>query len=64
MVTWQKLVEIGFDVAKRKGATFNGIDEGGDFITDLSKVWNNDKEEIKQMTERQAENYLNKLVES
>jgi hypothetical protein len=62
MVSWQTFVSIAFDVAKGKGATFDGIDEGGDFLTQLSEVWNGDRQELKQMTERQAENYLNEIV--
>ena len=64
MVTWQTLVRIAFDVSKGKGATFEGIEEGGDFLTQLSEVWESDKAELKQMTERQAENYLDDIVEA
>jgi hypothetical protein len=62
MVSWQAFVRIGFDVARTKGATFDGIDEGGDFLTDLSRVWDQDKDRLRQMTERQARNYLQERV--
>lgn len=63
MVTWQKLVELAFDEVERKGATFEGIDEGGDFLTDLSVLWDGNKHRLKQMTEQQARNYLRDRVE-
>jgi len=62
MVTWQTFVSIAFETAKGKGATFDGIDEGGDFLTQLSGVWDEDKDRLRQMTERQAENYLKDIV--
>lgn len=62
MVSWQVFVRLAFDVAKGKGATFDGIDEGGDFLTQLSRLWDNDKERLKQMTERQVQNYLDNRV--
>lgn len=62
MVSYQTLVRLAFDVAKRKGATFDGIDQGGDFIEDIAKVWEQDKERLKQMTEKQARNYLQDRV--
>jgi hypothetical protein len=58
MVTWQTMVAIAFEIAKGKGAQFDGIDEGGDFLTQLSGVWEQDKDRLKQMTERQVRNYL------
>lgn len=62
MVSWQTLVRLAFDVAADKGATFDGIDSGGDFLTDLSKVWQADKDRLKQMTEKQVRNYLQDRV--
>lgn len=62
MVSWQTFVRLAFDVAEAKGGSFSGIDEGGDFIEGLSVLWNDNKENIKQMTERQARNYLQDRV--
>lgn len=64
MVSWQTFVELAFDEAKTKGAQFQGIDDGGDFITDVAEVWQADKEKLKQYTERQARNYISKRVEA
>jgi len=64
MVTWQTFVSLAFSEAKAKGAQFEGIDDGGDFLTQLSSVWDGDKERLKQMTERQARNYLQDRVEA
>lgn len=64
MVSWQTFVSIAFDTAKAKGAKFEGIDDGGDFLTQLSRVWDNDKDQLKQMTERQVRNYLQDRVEA
>lgn len=63
MVSWQTLVSIAFDIAETKGAEFENIDDGGGFLTDLSVVWNADKQRLKQMTEEQARNYLMDKVE-
>ena len=62
MVSWQTFVAIAFDEAKAKGATFDGIDEGGDFMEDVAAVWQDDKERYKQMTERQARNAISGMV--
>jgi hypothetical protein len=64
MVTWQTFVEIAFDVADDKGAQFAGITEGGAFMSDLGDVWSNNKQQYKQMTEQQARNKLENLVEA
>ena len=64
MVSYQTFTKLAFDVAKAKGASFTGIDEGGDFISDVAAVWQDDKERLKQMTERQARNYLKERVEA
>ena len=64
MVSWQTLVSIAFDIAEQKGAQFDGIEEGGAFLNDLSAVWQTDKAQIKQMTEQQARDYLQDLVEA
>ena len=62
MVTWQRFVAIAFDEANAKGATFDGIDEGGDFMKDVAAVWSADKQRYKQMTERQVRNVISDMV--
>jgi len=62
MVSYQKFVELAFDEAKAKGATFDGIDEGGDFMTDVAAVWSENKEEFKQLTEQQTRNRISDMV--
>lgn len=64
MVSYQVFTKLAFDVASAKGASFTGIDDGGDFISDVAEVWQGDKERLKQMTERQARNYLKERVEA
>jgi hypothetical protein len=64
MVSYQTFTQLAFDVAKAKGASFSGIDEGGDFITQVAAVWQQDTEKFRQMTERQARNYLQDRVEA
>jgi len=64
MVTWQTLVSIAFDIAQEKGAEFQNIEDGGGFLSDLSSVWEQDKDRLKQMTEQQARDYLQDLVEA
>lgn len=64
MVSWQTFVSIAFDTAEQKGAQFENIDEGGKFMSDLAMVWQQDKEQYKQMTEQQARDLLDDLVEA
>lgn len=64
MVSWQTFVRLGFRAAEAKGGSFQNIEQGGDFIEGLSVLWNQDKEKLKQMTEKQALNYLNQRVEA
>lgn len=64
MVSWQTFVEIGFDVAEQKGAQFEGITEGGAFMSDLGDVWSQNKQKYKQLTEEQTRNELERLVEA
>lgn len=62
MVSYQKFVELAFDEAKAKGASFDGIDEGGDFMTDVAAVWSRNKSELKQLTQQQARKRLQEMV--
>lgn len=64
VVSWQKFVSLSFDEAKRKGAQFENIDEGGDFMEDIAAVWQADKERYKQLTEKQARNAIRSMVEA
>lgn len=62
MVSYQTFVKLAFDEAKAKGASFDGIDQGGDFMTQVAAVWSQNKDEFKQFTERQARNRLSDMV--
>lgn len=64
MVSWQTMVGLAFDIAERKGAQFENISDGGQFMSELSELWAQDKEQIIQMTESQAESYLIERVEA
>jgi len=48
MVSWQDFTRLGFRVAENKGASFENIADGGDFVASLSRLWNEDKERLKQ----------------
>jgi hypothetical protein len=56
------MIAIAFDVAKQQGATFEGIDDGADFIAALSPVWQENKQQLKQATEQQTRNILKRIV--
>lgn len=62
MVTYQTYIRIGFNVAESKGASFEGIDDGGDFISQLAELWNSETGELEQMTETQVRRYLQDRV--
>jgi len=61
MVSYQTYTSIAFDVANSKGAQFDGIEDGGEFIAELGAYWN-ENPELKQMTEDQVRNRLNGVV--
>ena len=63
MVSWQTFVSIAFDIANTKGGEFDGIEDGSGFLSDLSMVWQQDKEQYKQMTKAQVRDVLDDLVE-
>lgn len=63
MVSWQTLVRLAFEEANRKGATFEGIDKGGQFLGELADYWNNNKDRLKQLTEEQARRELRQVVD-
>jgi hypothetical protein len=58
------MVSIAFDIAESKGAQFENISDGGQFMSELAEVWSMNKDDIKQMTESQARSYLKKVVEA
>jgi len=64
MVSWQTMVSIAFDIADGKGATFDGISDGGQFMSELAELWSQNKQEVKQMTESQARSYLRDRIEA
>jgi len=63
MVSWQTLVGIAFDVAEDKGASFRGIEDGASFMEDLGMYWSENKDSLKQMTEKQARSHLQEVVQ-
>lgn len=64
MVSYQVFTSIAFDVAETKGAQFDGIEDGGQFISELSDLWQENKEQYKQMTREQMRNTLIRVVEA
>jgi len=64
MVSWQVFVSLAYETANDKGAKFTGIDDGADFVTQLSPLWQQDKQRLKQMTKQQAKSYLSDKVEA
>lgn len=64
MVSWQTLVDIAFDEAERQGAMFNGISDGGAFMSDVAEVWQADKDKWRQYTERQARDEISDMIEA
>jgi len=63
MVSYQVFTSLAFEVANRKGVTYDGIADGGDFIQQIAAYWQENKAELKQMTELQAERRLQEIVE-
>lgn len=64
MVSYQTFTRLAFRVAEQKGAQFEGIADGGQFISDVADVWQEEKAELRQMTEQQAAARLMELVEA
>lgn len=62
MVSYQTYTAIAFDIAEGKGAQFDGIQDGGEFISELAAYWNANQQ-LKQMTEKQTRNELQEVVE-
>lgn len=61
MVSYQTYTSIAFDVAEKKGAEFDGIQDGGEFISELAEYWS-ENERLKQMTVQQVRNDLEGVV--
>lgn len=64
MVSYQTMVRIAFDIAESKGGEFSGIDDGGQFLSELGTLWNENKDEVRQMTEQQTRNFLNERIQA
>lgn len=64
MVSWQTLVKIAFEIAKQKGAEFEGIEQGGQFMSDLADIWSENKQKYKSYNKQQARNELQEMIEA
>jgi len=64
MVSWQTTVSIAFEIANDKGAQFDGIEDGGEFMSQLSAYWSDNKDSLKQLTESQARAELAEVIEA
>ena len=63
MVSYQRFTAICYEVAKRKGVQFSGIQDGADFTSQIAQYWNENKAEIKPMTVKQATDLAEEIVE-
>lgn len=61
MVSYQTMIKIGFDVAQNKGE-IDGLSDGGDLMSGLAQLWNDDKEKIAGMTQKQVRSYLQERI--
>jgi len=57
------MVAIAYEVAADKGVQFDGITDGGDFISQLSVVWQDNKAELKQATRQQTYQTLERIIQ-
>jgi len=64
MVSWQTTVSIAFEIANDKGAQFDGIQDGAEFMTQLSEYWGQNEARLKQLTESQARSDLRDVIEA
>lgn len=62
MVSYQTFTSIAFDVADGKNVQFEGIDDGAAFIKQLAAFWNENKQELTQMTEAQVREVMEERV--
>jgi hypothetical protein len=63
MVSYQTYTAIAFDIAKDKGAQFDGIEDGGDFISDIAEYWSAETQALTQMTEAQVRADIRPLIQ-
>jgi len=65
MVSYQTLTAIAFEVAREKGAEFEGErpENARAVIEIVSTEWNDEKDEYRQMTESQAKTRLRGVIE-
>lgn len=54
MVSYQKWTSIVFDVAKSKGAQFEGISDGQPVVQLASEVWQERKADLNTATDAEA----------
>ena len=65
MVSYQKFTSIAFDVAKEKGAQFNGVGDGGTFVGNVvSVLWNQHRDDLTGMTIQQARQFAQNHIEA
>lgn len=64
MVSYQEYTAIAFSIAQDKGAEFDSINDGGQFVSELAAYWNENKEELKPLTEQQTIDRLDSVVEA
>jgi len=64
MVSYQTLTAIAFEVAREKGAQFDGQrpENATSIVQIVADEWNSDKNRYKQMTEAQARRELNGIL--
>jgi len=63
MVSYQAYIAIAFEIAESKGASFNGIEDGGEFMEQLGAYWQENGDEIRQLTHRQTTAKLSEVIE-
>lgn len=69
MVSYQTMTKLAFEVAREKGAQFEGGGSSGPpanaqaIIRLVSELWQEDKQRLKSMTEAQARSRLGEEIE-
>ena len=65
MVSYQKFTSIAFDVAKQQGAQFDGVGDGGTFVsTVVSVLWRQHRDDLTGMTIQQARQFAQNHIEA
>lgn len=63
MVSYTTYIAVAYRVAQDvKRIDFEGIDQSQDFMTQLGQFWNDNKEQLKQLTEEQTARELQKVI--